>query len=281
MAGSSEINPVADEVRQILHARSLLKTLDAEVVRTEAKLRRLPAIAAAAGASGGRGVGTGTAAERLAARRGPFKMARNKVDIGLVEIGPKGVGLNVGYLRGMGGKLLTGAIGFHVAAGVGNQVMDLADKQRKLEQQGVSAADRRLQMGADVIGGTAAFLGRATGITPAAGMLLRAGGLTADDVDRRMSDAYDSIFDRTALNLRRRRMEMAARKAADDAIKQYRDANDYLNNWTPDDFDVADDAGRSQLRVEMLQKNRKYVDAFFAAKVGDSAYRAAQDARAD
>lgn len=282
MAGGSEINPVADEVRQILHARSLLKTLDAEVVRTEARLRRLPAIAAAAGASGGgRGVGTGTAAERLAARRGPFKMARNKVEYGLVEVGPKGVGLNVGYMRGMGGKLLTAGIGFHVAAGVGGQMMDLADKQRKLAQQGVGAVDRQRQLVSDVAGGVVSTVGQISGVTPMASMMLRAGGFTKEDADHKLSELYDKVFDPTAIRLRNKRTDVAVNKALADATKQWKDANDFLDNWTPEDFDVWDDAGRSQLRTEMVQKNRKYVNAFFEAKMSDDAGNAARDARAN
>lgn len=267
------------ELAQIQSARNALRMLDGEITKTEIRLRRLPAmVPQSVGGGGGGGMGQ-TQEQRLIDRRAPRKMRGNKIGLGPVELGGNGVGLNAGYMRGLGGKAMTGMIGFHVTAGLMNQGMNVVDKQRAMQRAGVSEADRTRQLGLDVIGGVASAAGTLTGTTSLAGAMLRAAGNRQEDVDRWMSDAYDKVFDPVAVRQRNARHADGIRKAGADVARQYREDNDFLDSWTPDDFDVADDAGRSQLRAELIKKNRKYVNAMADMRLFAGMRQAELDAR--
>lgn len=285
MAGGSLIpdtNPLANEMRQILLARQMLRTLDAQVLRTEAKLKTLPALAAQVGVGGSGSTTPGmNSAQRLAARGKPSKMSGNKLGFGPIQVGKQGVGLNVGYLKGAGGRLLTAALGFHVVSGVGNQMMNIADRQKMLERSGFSATDRTIQGALDIARAPIETIATLTGTTSAASMLLRGAGFTKEDADRRVAEAFEKIFDPSAGVLRARRSQAAITAELAKVSQKYRDANEFLDTWTPEDFDVGNDAGRQQLREEVTTKNRRYVDAFYSNELANGTRRAAQDARGD
>lgn len=269
----------SSELAQIQSARNALRMLDAEITKTELRLRRLPAMVLASHGGTSTGGGGLTQEQRLIDRRLPKKMRGNKIGLGPVEMGPSGVGLNTGYLRGLGGKAMTGMIGFHVTAGLLNQGTDLVDRQRQLQQQGVGIADRRTQGVLDVAGAVARTAGTLAGVTPLAGALLRAAGNRQEDVDRWLGDAFDRVFDPIAVRQRNARHRAGIERAGADVRKQYKDDNDFLNSWTPEDFDVSGDAGRSMLREELARKNRKYLKALSDVRLAAGMEKAELDAR--
>lgn len=286
MAGGTNIpdtTPLANEMRQILLARQMLRTLDAQVVRTEARLQKLPALAARAQAASGGGSTTPgmNSAQRLAARSMPRKMAGNKLGFGPLQIGRQGVGLDVGYMKGVGGRALTGAIGFHVVAGVINQGANLVDRQNELQREGFNATQRTVQGALDIARAPAETLATLSGATGLASSLLRASGFTKEDADRRVAAVFEKLFDPAAGVLRQRRLRAGLDKVVAEVSQKYRDANEFLDSWTPDDFDVGNDAGRAALRDEVIRKNRKYVNAFYDAQLDSGSRRAIQDSRGD
>lgn len=271
----------SSELAQIQSARNALRILDTEITKTEIRLRALPAmVPQSVGGSGGGSGGGLSQEQRLIDRRLPRKMRGNKIGIGPVELGGRGVGLNAGYMRGLGGKAMTGMIGFHVTAGLINQGMNVVDRQRSLQAEGAGATERSAQFGLDVIGGAASAFGNLTGTAPLARSLLRAGGMTQEDADRLVSDAFDRVFTTTeGRNRKQRKITDAMMRAAAEVTKQYQDDNEFLDSWTPEDFDVADDAGRSQLRAEMVKRNRKYLNALGDLRLYVGTRSAAMNAR--
>ena len=267
------------ELAQIQSARQALRLLDVEITKAEVRLRALPAMVPSS-SSGSGGGGSLSQEQRLINRRLPRLMRGNKIELGPVEMGRSGLGLNAGYLRGLGGRAVTGMIGFHVAAGLLNQGMDLVDRNRKLIASGATPNEARDQLGLSALSGIANTVTALSGARPLAGALLRAGGMTQEDAEAMIARGMENVFSTAATKARRdQQVANAIAIAGANTRRQYADDYEYVDKWTPEDFDVQGDIGRSQLRAEVREKNRAYLKALADVRMDSGIKQAEMDAR--
>lgn len=273
---------MSPELVQILSARSALRVLDTSIARTEARLRALHT-QVPSGGSGGGGSGGSAPSPRMGGRKNgsSFKMGRNKLEMGPLELGSKGLGLNGGFLR-FGGKMVTTMVGFHVLSGIGSQMMDLAQRQRELEQAGAGGAERRTQAVMDVGRGVVDTAATLFGIKSLAETTLRAGGFTKEGAGKAVEEVFDALFTHGAAKERKNAaMKAALGKAGADVRKEFADAYTYLGAWTPDDFDVTGDIDRKDLQADMLRLNAGRLEAWADDAHNMALRKAERDSRGD
>lgn len=243
------------EIIQIESARRALRVLDAEIARTEVRLRSMPALVAQQGLPG-------SATSRLnmrsphAGRLMSAHAGGNSAHLGPIHIGKHGLGLNPRFLR-FGGA----ALGLHIVAGTGNQLIHMRDENKQRAAEGATMDEQIRATAMGTVGKVAALAGNIVGVVPLAKTLFKAAGNTEEDTEAMFQRAYDKVFARDDM----RRKDLARAKRVEEATaavrKQYADNNEFLDNWTPEDFDVQDDFGRSALRSEIRAKNRNLVNA--------------------
>lgn len=259
------------ELAQIQSARNALRLLDAAITRTELRLRALPKmVPSGAGGSGGT-----TAGQRLAHRHSPRKMGLNKQLIP-IKMGKNGLGLNPAAMN-FGGKGATAALGFHIVAGLGNQLMDTGDQMKAARMAG---ADMTEQAMIPVKSTARAAMGL-LGVTPMAKMLMR-NAFGEEEANRRVEDTLDKWFLPPSIQKQRKERKQAAINTALNGVtQQWKDDLAFLDNWTPDDFDVYGDESRSALQAELWRKNRDYLLALSDLRADQATDKAAQESGTD
>jgi hypothetical protein len=270
-------------VAQIQSARQAMRVLDAEIARTEARLRAMPAMVnpALGGTVSGGASRKATAAQRMASRRAQtmpklFMVTDDGARLGAFKTGQTGLAMSPGVLKAMYGSGYAAAA-FHVVAGVGNQIMNLQDRQRELERQGVSVANRRSQAGLDVIGGISKGVADIFGVNAMAEMLLRP-ALGREEAQKSVARVWRDAFENEGV--KRARMERTRRRlaaAGEDVTKQFMDDLAFLNAWTPTDFDVGDDYGYAILNDELHTKNKLYITALHDLRLNQALDAAIND----
>lgn len=269
-------------IAQIQSARQAMRILDAEITRTEARLRALPAtVPAALGTATKGGSAKATAAQRMASRRAStmpklFMTTDDGARLGIFKTGQTGLTMSPGVLKALYGSGYAAA-SMHVVAGIGNQMMNVADRQRELKEQGVGAANRRSQFGLDVIGGIGKGTADIFGINAMAEMLLRP-ALGREEAQKRVERVWRDTFENAGV--KRVRLENTKRrlaKAGDAVTRQYADDLAFLNAWTPDDFDVGDDYAYAKLNNELRTKNAGYLRALHDLRLGQALDTALND----
>lgn len=281
MSGATNFN-TSPELAQILSARQALRILDAAISRTESRLRTLPAMVPSPGFGGGTGGGGSSGGgSRPSLRNKFFGVERGGVNFGPASIDKGGLGLNKGFLR-FGGAGVSTMVGFHITGAIGNQAMDLAERDRELRKKGASPAER-IATGAAYAGGS--FLEQASslsGVSSVAEMALRGGGFTKEGAAEAVRDVFENI--RTLGRAGRERNEAfraAIAKSGAEVRKKYNDAYTYLRAWTPDDFDVEGTVDREDLRAEMLRINQGRLEAWMDDANNSARRKAARDSRGD
>jgi hypothetical protein len=258
------------ELAQIQSARNALRILDTEITRTELRLRNLPRLAPS-WATGGRGAGT--AEQRLAARSQPRKGGFSKALLP-VKVDRGGLGLNPGFMK-YAGKGATASLGFHITAALGQQLMDMGEQMKAVRQAGGSQSEQAMVP----VLGTGRKLVEATGATSFAKMLLRGGGLTREDADARVDRVMDRWFTPPSILAQRDRKQAAAiSKALEGVTARWKEDVAFLDNWTPEDFDVYGDPERAQLKADLHKRNRAYLDALADMRSNEAARAAAKNA---
>lgn len=279
MSGATSFN-TSPELAQILSARQALRILDAAISRTESRLRTLPAMVPSprlGGGAGGSGGGTG----RSSLRNKFFGVERGGVNIGPMGIDKGGIGLNKGFMR-FGGAAVSTLVGFHIASSVGNQVMDLAERDRALKEKGATAGERAASIAAHAGGSFLEQAASLTGVSGVAEMALRGGGFTKEGAAEAVKDLFDNI--KTLGRAGRERNEAfraAIAKSGAEVRKKYNDAYTYLRAWTPDDFDVEGQVDREDLLNEMHRINQGRLEAWMDDANNSARRKAARDSRGD
>lgn len=281
MSGATDFN-TSPELAQILSARQALRILDAAISRTESRLRTLPALVPSPGLGGGTGGGGSSGGgSRSSLRNKFFGVERGGVNIGPMGIDKGGIGLNKGFMR-FGGAAVSTLVGFHIASSVGNQVMDLAERDRALKEKGATAGERVAAHAAHAGGSFLEQAAALTGVSGVAEMALRGGGFTKEGAAEAVKDLFDNI--KTLGRAGRERNEAfraAIAKPGAEVRKKYNDAYTYLRAWTPDDFDVEGTVDREDLRAEMLRINQGRLEAWMDDAGNSARRKAARDSRGD
>jgi hypothetical protein len=110
--------------------------------------------------------------------------------------------------------------------------------------------------------------------------LLRAFGMTGTMTEQGMDEAasLSNVFGFRARE-RDKRAAQAIAKAGAEVRKQYSEAYEFLDAWTPDDFDVANDLDRRDLRKEMRRVNEGRLEAWMDDKGNTEMGKAARDSK--
>lgn len=263
---------MSPELAQILSARQALRILDASIAKTETRLRRLPGLVAAGGVPG---TGAPGVAPMPGRRTGPLTQAKNGTPFKLTT---QGMVLNKSFFGKMGIPIAAFAAPA-IAGAVFNQVSGVVEGFQEARAAG---ATRSEAVGQVALGAADALLAPGRMAVSGANRLLRAfgvGGLMSDSaLENRMSLTRNFGFEAE----RRRASEVAAiRKAGEDVRKKFREAYEFLDGWTPADFEVADDATRSDLRRELRRINEGRLDAWMDDARNRAVNKAARDSSGD
>ena len=269
------------ELAQILSARQALRILDAAISRTESRLRTLPALVPSPGFGGG-GAGGGSGGSKNGSLKNKFfGVERGGVNIGPMGIDKGGIGLNKGFMR-FGGAAVSTLVGFHIASSVGNQVMDLAERDRALKEKGATAGERVAAHAAHAGGSFLEQAAALTGVSGVAEMALRGGGFTKEGATKAIKETFEDIRDLgRASGERNAAFKAALAKSGAEVRKKYNDAYTYLRAWTPEDFDVEGTVDREDLRAEMLRINQGRLEAWMDDAGNSARRKAARDSRGD
>lgn len=255
------------ELAQIQSARNALRLLDAEITRTELRLRTLPRLAP----TGGGGVSRGSTNQRGTMRRTPAKMGFNK-QLVPIKMGKNGLGLNPAAMN-FGGKGATAALGFHIVAGLGQQIMNTGDQMKAARMAGASQTEQAM---VPVLGTGRAAMGL-LGVTSMAKMLMRP-GLGEEGAERAVERTMDRMFMSPSIKAQReRQMKASVTAALSHVTGQWKDDTAFLDTWTPDDFDVYGDESRRQLKDELWRKNRDYLLALSDLRSDEAVKKVSQE----
>ena len=160
--------------------------------------------------------------------------------------------------------------------------MDLAEKNRDMERQGMSKGERASALGTHVAVSGVEAVARLTGVASVAEMTLRAGGMTSESAQKAIADMFEHYkTGGRSTQAANKAMRDAVAKAGADVRKQYKDAYTFLDAWTPDDFDVADDFSRKDLRSDLLRMNQGRLEAWADDANNTATRKAARDTRGD
>lgn len=186
---------------QTAFAERQLAILDAHVARIEARIKRLQNLAnrTASRVSGPGPDGSGgsisarqTLAQRL--QNKGFGLKRGKIELGPVELGAGGIGLNGGYLRGAGGRLFAVAMVGQAVGGVINTYANAGDAIKRIRKEGGSAGEMLRQGGLSVAGGFRQTVGSLIGFDSITEGILRLRGLSATDAQNTQRKFYEDMF---------------------------------------------------------------------------------------
>lgn len=255
------------ELAQIQSARNALRLLDSAITRTELRLRALPKHVPS---------GSGAAPrQRLSDRAVPRKMAFNR-QLVPIKMGQQGLGLNPAAMN-FGGKGATAALGFHIVAGLGNQIMDTGEQMKAVRQAGGSMSEQAavpvLQTGRKIVD--------LLGVTSMSKMLLR-DAFGAEEANRRVENTLDSWFLPPSIQKQQQeRRKAAITNALAGVTRQWKDDLAFLDSWTPDDFEVYGDDTLTAMRAELWRKNRDYLLAISDVRSDKAVDLAAQNSGAD
>lgn len=270
---------MSPEMVQILSARSALRVLDTSIARTEARLRALPSMVPSPTLGSGSGGGGSTRNGSL--RNRFFGVEKGGLNVGPMGIDKGGIGLNKGFLR-FGGKAVTTMVGFHITAAVGNQIMDLAERDREMKANGATKGERAAAAGAYAAG---SFLEQASSLAGTSGfaeMALRGGGFTKEGAQKAVADLFEAIkTGGRSVTARDKAMRDAISKAGAETRKQYSDAYVFLDSWFPDDFDVANELDMKDLRIDMRRLNAGRLEAWMDDDHNSRQRKALRDSRGD
>lgn len=262
------------ELAQIQSARNALRLLDAAITRTELRLRALPKMVPNGAPGGGTGGGT-TAGQRLGGRTAPRKMGLNK-QLLPIKIDKGGMGLNPGFMK-FGTKGATAALGFHIVAGLGNQIMETGDQMKAARMAGADMTEQAMIP----VKNTARAAMNLLGVTSMAKMVMR-NAFGEEEANRRVEDTLDRWFLPPSVQQQRKeRKQAAVNTALKGVTKQWKDDLAFLDNWTPDDFDVYGDESRTALKDELWVKNRRYLLALSDLRADQAVDKAAQESGTD
>lgn len=166
-----------------------LDELESRVDVEEAATRQLRAATrtSAAGMAGRQ-----TLADRLKARG--FGIKRDGIELGPVEIGRAGIGMNAGFMRGVGGTAFRASVALHVVGGGLSAYANVQDKVNAIKQQGGTNSEVARAIGGSVAGGATRTFASLTGVESLARGLIRIGGMDEADTNRIVEDFYDKLF---------------------------------------------------------------------------------------
>jgi len=270
MAGGSFSASAQSAVAQIELARRALMVLDAEIARTEAKLRRLPravgGTATGAGAGAAAGAASGTV-DRTERRKSPVKASNQRVDYLAFKATESGVGLARGRMRNAAGRAVTVGLAINLVAGLGTQLMNMQERLQELKSQGASEDELFRQVGLDAATGAGRVVADVFGVNRMAEMLLRP-AFGRDEAQRRVEETWERWgTTREELERRRAARDRNVRNTIREVRQQYRDSQDFLDQWTPDDFMAYDDRSRNVMREALRSRNQPYLEALFEHQV--------------
>lgn len=265
---------MSPEMLQILSARQALRVLDAAIIKTETRLRYLPSLIAPPAAGGG-GTGAPGVSPMPGRRMGPLTQAKNGIPFKMTT---NGFALNKAFFGKMGipiaayaAPAIAGAAMSH-AAGTIESLKEMqksgASKGEILGQAGIGLFDKANWSGRTFLKGVNDMM-RAVGIPGA-----------------RTDEGFDEDFivgNRVGFKARQRdkMRAQAIAKVGTDLRKQYREAYEFIDGWTPEDFDVASDTDRKDLGIEMRRINQGRLEAWMDDQHNSRTRKAVRDASGD
>lgn len=207
---------ISGEREDILSAEADLRRLDLEITQAENRIRmlRLEARRPGGGGSGtlsapsaiiGNGsIRDGSLAARLKGRG--FGISRSKVELGPVEIGKGGLGINNGFIRAVAGRAFVIGLAGNVIGGGMQEWANTADKVKAIKTAGGTNAEAAKAVGLGVVGTLRDVAGGVSGVDAITKGIMRLRGISEEDAAGKMEKFYRDMFST--------REEIARRKAA-------------------------------------------------------------------
>lgn len=273
---------VGPERAEIAAARIELRKLDAEISRTEIRLRSLPGQVRGGGGRGGGGGRPGVrrrstviypvksmagATDRAGAKsRRVLRMSQERVAIGAAKVGANGLQISRGGISTMLGRAAGPVVGMHVIGGSINQAFEFADKQATLEARYGLEKNAGRRLGNAVTGagvGALRTLSDLTGISTFASALARIGNEFTGDgkaghekmIEQLNHDLEEALLSQDFKRARAAEKRKLKQQARAQIYQQRLGAAYFIDRWTPNDFMAFDDLALQQIREETRERN--------------------------
>lgn len=263
---------MSPEMMQILSARQALRVLDAAIAKTELRLRHLPTLIAPPATGGGTVVpGVSPIPGR---RMGPLTQVNNGVPFKMTT---NGMVLNKSFFGKMGVPIAAFAAPA-IAGAAMDQAAGLIQGMKDIRKAGGTAGDVAAQGGINVA--DALMTPGRMALSGAANLYRSLGGVGAP-TDEGFEEGR--LSNRVGFRARERDKlrAQAIAKVGADLRKQYREAYEVVDGWTPEDFDVASDIDRKDMRVEMRRINQGRLEAWMDDQHNSRTRKAVRDASGD
>lgn len=234
--------------------------LKADVGALGATVRRVESLAGTGPASGGGGFRRQTLGARLAQKG--FGIKRTGIELGPLEIGRGGIGVNASFLRGAGGKLFKASIAMHVVGGGLDAFASGKDMLNDLDRKGATSGEKSRALGGGVASPVVRTLASITGVDTLASGLFRAAGFTKEDAAAKVEKFYNDLFTTREELARRANARREAIARADAEIAEgVGKAWEKLNTTLPDSFRLSGKGDLQRYRKEMKDLNRGIMEA--------------------
>lgn len=259
---------IQGEREDILAAEADLRRLDAEVDEQEARIKRLRIEARRVQTSiangGGAGIAGGRASDSLMARlkNKGFGISRSKLELGPLELGRGGLGLNNGFMRAVAGRAFVVGIAGNVIGGSMSLYADAQDRVKAIKQVGGTNGEAARAIGGAVAGGVRDTLGGLTGVDAITKGILRLRGMSEEDASAKMEKFYRDMFSTREEIARRKQAGKAAQEQAFAEVEQQIEKQQNMISRTlPTTFRVRGRADLKRYRAELQEANKGLTEA--------------------
>lgn len=191
-----------------------------------------------------------------------FGIKKSGVELGPLEIGKGGIGVNASFLRGAGGKLFKASIAMHVVGGGLETFASTRDMLKELDKKGATGDEKARAVGGNVARVVSQTVVGITGVETLVKGLLRASGMSEADTQKEVDNFYDKIFTtREELERKRAAKQAGIAKAHAQIADAVGAAWDKLDHTLPETFRLSGVSELKRFRSELRKVNAPLIQA--------------------